>query len=75
MLCLGPKKTLSSPRLKLTAQDIVYQCSKDKCEDHSAIQAPQEVLTITNENYGVVLRPHVLTFLRCFSLTKFWYFH
>ena len=41
MLCLGPKKSLSSPRLKLPAQGIAYQCSKVECEDHSAIQAPQ----------------------------------
>ena len=41
MLCLGPKKSLTSPRLKLMAQGIAYQCSKVECEDHSAIQAPQ----------------------------------
>ena len=40
MLCLGLKKSLSSPRLKLIAQGVAYQCSKVECEDHSAIQAP-----------------------------------
>ena len=40
MLCLGPKKSLTSPRLKLTAQGVAYRCSKVECEDHSAIQAP-----------------------------------
>ena len=39
MLCLGPKKSLTSLRLELTAQGVVYRCSKVKCEDHSAIQA------------------------------------
>ena len=36
MLCLGPKKSLSSPRLKLTAQGMV-QCTNVQS---SAIQAP-----------------------------------
>ena len=40
MLCLGLKKSLSSPRLKLIAQGVAYQCSKVECEDHSAIQLP-----------------------------------
>ena len=40
MLCLGPKKSLPSPGLELTAQGIAYRCSKVECEDHSAIQAP-----------------------------------
>ena len=41
MLCLGLKKSLTLPRLELMAQGTAYQCSKVKCEDHSAIQAPQ----------------------------------
>ena len=43
MLCLGPKKSLSSPRLKLMAQGMV-QCTKDQSRVwyHSAIQAPQK---------------------------------
>ena len=41
MLCLGPKKSLPSPRLELTAQGVAYQCSKVESEDHSAIQAPK----------------------------------
>ena len=40
MLCLGPKKSLTSLRLELTAQGVAYQCSKVECEDHLAIQAP-----------------------------------
>ena len=39
MLCLGPKKSLTSPRLKLTAQGAAYRCSKVECEDRSSIQA------------------------------------
>ena len=41
MLCLGPKKSLMLPRLKLMAQGAAYRCPKVECEDHSAIQAPQ----------------------------------
>ena len=41
MLCLGPKKSLPSPGLKLTAQGVAYRCSNVECEDHLAIQAPQ----------------------------------
>ena len=40
MLYLGPKKSLMTPWLELTAQGIAYQCSKVNCEDHSAIQEP-----------------------------------
>ena len=40
MLCLGPKKSLMSPRLELMAQGVAYKCSKVECEDNSAIQAP-----------------------------------
>ena len=40
MLCLGPKKSLPSPRLELAAQGVAYRCLKVECEDHSAIQAP-----------------------------------
>ena len=41
MLCLGLKKSLSSPRLKLTAQGMA-QCTDDQSRVwyHSAIQAP-----------------------------------
>ena len=47
MLCfLGLKKSLTSPRLKLTAQGVAYRCSKVECEDHSAIQAPLQVIEI-----------------------------
>ena len=28
MLCLGPKKSLTSPRLELTAQGVAFRCSK-----------------------------------------------
>ena len=44
MLCLGPKKSLSSPRLKLTAQGMA-QCTNNQSQmwHHSAIQAPQAV--------------------------------
>ena len=53
MLCLGPKKSLPPPRLELTAQGVVYQCSKVKCEDHSAIQAPYKRWMIkTKRNAG-----------------------
>ena len=41
MLCLGPKKSLLTPGLELTAQGVAYRCSKVECEDHSAIQAPK----------------------------------
>ena len=43
MLCLGPKKSLTSPRLELTAQGVAYRCSKVECEGHSAIQVPLNV--------------------------------
>ena len=41
MLCLGPKKSLLSPRLKLMAQDMA-QCTDDQSQVwyHSAIQVP-----------------------------------
>ena len=43
MLCfLGPKKSLTSPRLELTAQGVAYRCSKVECEGHSSIQAPND---------------------------------
>ena len=57
MLCLGPKKSLSSPRLELPAQGIAYQCSKVECEDHSAIQAP----LITIDSYSNVKSPNLIT--------------
>ena len=37
---IGSEKSLMSPRLKIKAQGAAYRCSKVKCEDHSAIQAP-----------------------------------
>ena len=42
MLCLGPKKSLSLPRLELKAQGMAL-CTDDKSRVwyHSAIQAPQ----------------------------------
>ena len=40
MLCLGLKKSLTSPRLELAGQGVAFRCSKVECEDHSAIQAP-----------------------------------
>ena len=45
MLCLGPKKSLMSLRLELTAQGAAYRCSKVECEDHSAIR-PAIVLIV-----------------------------
>ena len=44
MLCLGPKKSLSSPRLKLTTQGM-GQRTKDQSQVwyHSAIQGPQDL--------------------------------
>ena len=50
MLCLGPKKSLMSPRLKLTAQGAAYQCSKVECEDHLAIQVPQTFVMVKTHN-------------------------
>ena len=41
MLYMGPKKSLTSLGLELTAQGVAYRCSKVECEDHSAIQAPK----------------------------------
>ena len=46
MLCLGPKKSLLSPRLELMAQGIAYQCSKVECEDHSLSRRPNSWLEI-----------------------------
>ena len=47
MLCLGPKKSLMSPRLELTAQGMA-QCTNDQSQVryHSAIQAPQVVVLL-----------------------------
>ena len=44
MLCLGPKKSLSSQRLKLTVQGMA-QCTDDQSRVwyHSTIQAPLSV--------------------------------
>ena len=58
MLCLGPKKSLTSPRLKLTAQGVAYQSSKFECEDHSSIQVPQTFTQFTcvqNWQYQLVM--------------------
>ena len=51
MLCLGPKKSLMSPRLKITSQGLAYRCSKVECEDHSAIQAPPMLKVINCQFY------------------------
>ena len=45
MLCLGPKKSLLSPRLKLMAQGMVQRTDdQSQVWYHSAIQAPQQIL-------------------------------
>ena len=54
MLCLGPKKSLMSPRLELTAQDAAYRNLKVECEDHSAIR-PAVVLIVVKAVVVVVL--------------------
>ena len=40
------KKELLSPKIDPMAQGVAYQCSKVKCKDHLAIQAPHAVNAI-----------------------------
>ena len=53
MLYMGPKKSLTSLGLELTAQGVAYRCSKVECEDHSAIQVPKgEALRIRKKLFN-----------------------
>ena len=44
MLCLGPKKSLTLPRLELTAQGVAYQCSKSNVKTTRLSRRPNVVL-------------------------------
>ena len=57
MLCLGLKKSLLPPRLKLTAQGLV-QCTNVQSWVwyHSGIQAPQESLGTELVNFIKIIR-------------------
>ena len=73
MLCLGPKKSLPSPRLELTAQGVAYQCSKVECEDHSAIQAPRMSLKLNlvpNFTFTIQRNRLKLSSRSCFFFAK-----
>ena len=54
MLCLGPKKNLSSPRHKLIAQArSSVSMFKVDCEDHLAIQVPLCIEGVKSENFSL----------------------
>ena len=55
MLCLSPKKRLS-PRLELTAQDVVHHIvDQSRVWYHSAIQAPQKLTLVKNYKFVSLL--------------------
>ena len=48
MLCLGLKKSLSSPRLELTAQGMVQHTNdQSRVRYHSATQVPLTIIDVT----------------------------
>ena len=59
MLCLGPKKSLTSPRLELAAQGIGNRSSIVECEDHSAIQAPLKLNHLFNDEQILNVVKHI----------------
>ena len=60
MLCLGPKKSLTTPRLELTAQGVAYQCSKSSVKTTLLSRRPSFGANIDSSRFKKYLLDQLL---------------